>query len=415
MIEVLDLCKKAKAASIELARFSTADKNRALVAIADALVANEGFILEANKKDLEEGKKRGISAALMDRLLLNSKRINEMSEGLRDVVGLRDPVGEVIKGWRVPNGLLINQVRVPLGVVGVIYEARPNVTVDAAGLCLKTGNTAILRGSSIALNSNLALVEVISKALVSAGLPLYSVQLLSDTSHEAANELMKMHQYIDVLIPRGGTSLIQSVIENATVPVIETGVGNCHIYVDASANQEMALKIVINAKTQRPGVCNAAETLLVHKDIASSFLPRVLKELTEKKVVIFGCSITKSLFAEAEIATEEDWYAEYLDLKLAVKVANSLEEAINHIQKYGTKHSEAIVTEDYSAAKKFLEEVDAACVYVNASTRFTDGGQFGLGAEIGISTQKLHARGPMGLEALTSTKFVVYGEGQIRE
>lgn len=415
MIEVLDLCKKAKAASIELARFSTADKNRALVAIADALVANEGFILEANKKDLEEGKKRGISAALMDRLLLNSKRINEMSEGLRDVVGLRDPVGEVIKGWRVPNGLLINQVRVPLGVVGVIYEARPNVTVDAAGLCLKTGNTAILRGSSIALNSNLALVEVISKALVSAGLPLYSVQLLSDTSHEVANELMKMHQYIDVLIPRGGTSLIQSVIENATVPVIETGVGNCHIYVDASANQEMALKIVINAKTQRPGVCNAAETLLVHKDIASSFLPRVLKELTEKKVVIFGCSITKSLFAEAEIATEEDWYAEYLDLKLAVKVANSLEEAINHIQKYGTKHSEAIVTEDYSAAKKFLEEVDAACVYVNASTRFTDGGQFGLGAEIGISTQKLHARGPMGLEALTSTKFVVYGEGQIRE
>lgn len=415
MIEVLDLCKKAKAASIELARFSTADKNRALVAIADALVANEGFILEANKKDLEEGKKRGISAALMDRLLLNSKRINEMSEGLRDVVGLRDPVGEVIKGWRVPNGLLINQVRVPLGVVGVIYEARPNVTVDAAGLCLKTGNTAVLRGSSIALNSNLALVEVISKALVSAGLPLYSVQLLSDTSHEAANELMKMHQYIDVLIPRGGTSLIQSVVENATVPVIETGVGNCHIYVDASANQEMALKIVINAKTQRPGVCNAAETLLVHKDIASSFLPGVLKELTEKKVVIFGCSITKSLFAEAEIATEEDWYAEYLDLKLAVKVANSLEEAINHIQKYGTKHSEAIVTEDYSAAKKFLEEVDAACVYVNASTRFTDGGQFGLGAEIGISTQKLHARGPMGLEALTSTKFVVYGEGQIRE
>ncbi len=415
MIEVLDLCKKAKAASIELARFSTADKNRALVAIADALVANEGFILEANKKDLEEGKKRGISAALMDRLLLNSKRINEMSEGLRDVVGLRDPVGEVIKGWRVPNGLLINQVRVPLGVVGVIYEARPNVTVDAAGLCLKTGNTAVLRGSSIALNSNLALVEVISKALVSAGLPLYSVQLLSDTSHEVANELMKMHQYIDVLIPRGGTSLIQSVIENATVPVIETGVGNCHIYVDASANQEMALKIVINAKTQRPGVCNAAETLLVHKDIASSFLPGVLKELTEKKVVIFGCSITKSLFAEAEIATEEDWYAEYLDLKLAVKVANSLEEAINHIQKYGTKHSEAIVTEDYSAAKKFLEEVDAACVYVNASTRFTDGGQFGLGAEIGISTQKLHARGPMGLEALTSTKFVVYGEGQIRE
>ncbi len=415
MIEVLDLCKKAKAASIELARFSTADKNRALVAIADALVANEGFILEANKKDLEEGEKRGISAALMDRLLLNSKRINEMSEGLRDVVGLRDPVGEVIKGWRVPNGLLINQVRVPLGVVGVIYEARPNVTVDAAGLCLKTGNAAILRGSSIALNSNLALVEVISKALANAGLPLYSVQLLSDTNHEAANELMKMHQYIDVLIPRGGASLIQSVIENATVPVIETGVGNCHVYVDASANQEMALKIVINAKTQRPGVCNAAETLLVHKDIASSFLPGVLKELTEKKVVIFGCSITKSLFAEAEIATEEDWYAEYLDLKLAVKVVNSLEEAINHIQKYGTKHSEAIVTEDYSAAKKFLEEVDAACVYVNASTRFTDGGQFGLGAEIGISTQKLHARGPMGLEALTSTKFVVYGEGQIRE
>ncbi|MDP3013141.1 MAG: glutamate-5-semialdehyde dehydrogenase, partial [Candidatus Subteraquimicrobiales bacterium] len=327
MSEVLKLCKKAKAASVELAKFSTTDKNKALANMADTLMANQKSILEANEKDLEEGRKRCISSALMDRLLLNSKRIEEMSKGLHEVIGLRDPIGEVVKGWRVSNGLIITQVRVSLGVVGIIYEARPNVTVDATGLCIKTGNAVVLRGSSVAINSNLALTKVISEAASKTGLPLHSVQLLSNTSREAASELMKMHQYIDVLIPRGGASLIQSVIENATIPVIETGVGNCHVYVDKAANQNMALKIVLNAKIQRPGVCNAAETLLVHKEIARDFLPRALKELTEKKVEIFGCPVTKSLFSEAKNASEEDWHTEYLDLKLAVKVVDSLDKA----------------------------------------------------------------------------------------
>jgi len=411
---VEDICKNAKQASIGLAGISAEIKNKALERMADALVARNGEIITANKKDLEEGRRREISAALMDRLLLDQSRIEEMAQGLRDVAALKDPVGEVVKGWKIPNGLLINLVRVPLGVVGMIYEARPNVTVDAAGLCVKTGNAVVLRGSSVALNSNLILTEILAEAGSDAGLPENSIQSIPTASREAANELMRMHGYVDVLIPRGGASLINSVVENSTVPVIETGVGNCHVYVDKSADLDMAQKIAINAKVQRPGVCNAAETLLVHQDIAGTFLPRVLSELRNNNVTIYGCTITRSIHPGVEEAEEKDWMTEYLDLKLAVRVVDSIEEAIKHIQKYGTGHSEAIVTEDYSAANLFTQGVDAAAVYVNASTRFTDGGQFGMGAEIGISTQKLHARGPMALEAMTSTKYIVYGEGQIR-
>lgn len=411
---VEDICKNAKQASIGLAGISAGMKNQALERMADALVARNGEIITANKKDLEEGRKKEISAALMDRLLLDQSRIEEMAQGLRDVAALKDPVGEVVKGWKNPNGLLINLVRVPLGVVGMIYEARPNVTVDAAGLCVKTGNAVVLRGSSVALNSNLILTEILADAGSDAGLPENSIQSIPVASREAANELMKMHGYVDVLIPRGGASLINNVVENSTVPVIETGVGNCHVYVDKSADLDMAQRIAINAKVQRPGVCNAAETLLVHQDIAGTFLPQVLTELRNNNVTIYGCTITRSIHPSVEEAEEKDWMTEYLDLKLAVRVVDSIDEAIKHIQKYGTGHSEAIVTEDYSAATLFTQGVDAAAVYVNASTRFTDGGQFGMGAEIGISTQKLHARGPMALEAMTSTKYIIYGEGQIR-
>ncbi|MDO8886150.1 glutamate-5-semialdehyde dehydrogenase [Candidatus Oleimmundimicrobium sp.] len=414
MSEVLELGKKAKKASVKLANISTEIKNRALRAMADALITNTKEIIEINKKDLEEGKKRNFTKALIDRLLLNEARIEDMAKGLREVAFLKDPVGEIIKGWKLPNELEILQVRVPLGVIGIIYEARPNVTVDAAGLCVKSGNAVILRGGSVAINSNLILTNILADAGVKEGLPENSIQSVLTTDRAAVTELMKMHDYVDVLIPRGGASLIQSVIENSTVPVIKTGLGNCHIYVDKLANLSMAEKIVINAKCQRPGVCNAAETLLVHKDVAKIFLPKILKELQERNVEVFGCPVTCSVYPGVNKATEEDWKTEYLDLKMAVKVMESLDEAILHIQKYGTNHSEAIVTEDYSAAKRFTEEVDAAAVYVNASTRFTDGGEYGLGAEVGISTQKLHARGPMGLQALTSTKYVVYGEGQVR-
>ncbi len=414
MSAVSNICKNAKEASQALASMSTEVKDKALFEMADALIARNSEIIKANEKDLEQGRKKEIPAALMDRLLLNESRIREMAQGLKDVAALRDPNGEIVKGWRIPNGLLITVVRVPLGVVGMIYEARPNVTVDAAGLCVKTGNTVVLRGSSVALNSNLKLTKIISDAASKAGLPVNSIQSIPSASREAVNELMRMHEFIDVLIPRGGAGLINSVIENSTVPVIETGVGNCHVYVDKSANLDMAERIVINAKTQRPGVCNAAETLLVHRDIAGTFLDRVISQLRDKGVKIYGCAITRSIHSGIEDAKEEDWITEYLDLKLAVRVVNSVDDAIKHIQKYGTKHSEAIVTEDYAAATRFTNEVDAAAVYINASTRFTDGGQFGMGAEIGISTQKLHARGPMALEALTSTKYVVYGSGQIR-
>lgn len=412
---VLEVGKRAKEAAQKLATADTNLKNRALLAMAESLLAQTPEIIKANALDVEEGKKRGLSAAIMDRLMLNQKRIEEMAQGLREVAELPDPVGEIIHGWKRPNGLVINKVRVPFGVVGIIYEARPNVTVDAAGLCLKTGNAVILRGSDTAFNSNASLVDTISQAASEAGLPKDSIQLIRDKGREAANQLMRLHEFVDVLIPRGGAGLIKTVVENSSVPVIETGCGNCHVYVDEEANLGMAERIIVNAKVQRPGVCNAAETLLVHRSVAEKFLPKILKELQQRGVELHGDVLTRSLGKDVLEATEEDWYTEYLELKLAVRVVGSLGEAIAHINKYGTKHSETIVTENYRNAKQFTEEVDAAAVYVNASTRFTDGGQFGFGAEIGISTQKLHVRGPMGLPELTSSKYVVYGTGQVRE
>lgn len=410
-----ELGKKAKEASRKLATMSESQKNKALYAMADALEKNLQLIIEENKKDLEEGDRQGISKALRDRLLLNEARIREMAEGLRQVASLKDPVGEIIEGWKRPNGLTIYKVRVPIGVIAMIYEARPNVTVDAAGLCLKSGNAVILRGSSVAWHSNMILTKIISEAAEREGIPEGAIQQVPDTSRESAEELMRMVGYVDCLIPRGGAGLIRSVVENAKVPTIETGVGNDHIYVDKSADFEKAMKIVINAKCQRPGVCNAAETLLVHKDIAEEFLPRMLNLLKENGVTIYGCEETRRIVPWVEQATEKDWETEYLDLKIAVKVVQDINEAINHIHRYGTKHTEAIITEDYTQARKFVDEVDASLVLVNASTRFNDGGQFGFGAEIGISTQKLHARGPMALRELTTYKYIAFGDGQVRE
>lgn len=413
--EVIALAQRAKVAAAELATLNTEVKNRALKAMAHALRERAPEILEANAKDMEAGQAQGLSRALLDRLLLNEKRIEEMAQGLEALVSLPDPVGEITSMWTRPNGLKIGRMRVPLGVIGIIYEARPNVTVDAAGLCLKTGNAVILRGGSEAINSNRAITRIISTAATLHGVPEGAIQLIDTTDREAVHVMLRLNEYIDVLIPRGGAGLIRTVVENATVPVIETGVGNCHVYVDADAELEMAEKIVINAKTQRPGVCNAMETLLVHKDIAPAFLPVVAEKLRGLGVELRGCEYTRALVPFAKEATEEDWATEYLDLILAVKVVNDLEEAIEHIAKYGTKHSEAIVTTNYTKAWEFLKRVDAAAVYVNASTRFTDGFQYGFGAEIGISTQKLHARGPMGPEQLTTFKYVVFGSGQIRE
>jgi glutamate-5-semialdehyde dehydrogenase len=412
--EVIQKAHSARAAATALASASTAAKDRALGAIADALGEHAAEILDANAVDVEGARKAGSPAAFIDRLALNERRIGEMADGLRQVVSLPDPVGTVIAGWKRPNGLEIRKVRVPLGVIGIIYESRPNVTVDAAGLCLKAGNAVILRGGSEAIESNKALARVIRTAVESAGLPREAVQLIETTDRAAAQKMMKLNGLIAVLIPRGGAGLIRRVIENATVPVIETGVGNCHVYVDQAADLPMAQEIAFNAKCQRPGVCNAMETLLVHQAVAGDFLPAMARRLIEAGVEIRGCERTQRLVPDAKEATEEDWYAEYLSLILAVKVVDSLDDAIAHIGKYGTMHSEAIVTKDYAAARKFTEQVDAAAVYVNASTRFTDGYQYGLGAEIGISTQKLHARGPMGLEELTTYKWIVFGEGQIR-
>lgn len=394
---------------------SSAVKDRALHAMADALEANAARILEANAIDVDQAKARGTTGALIDRLTLNQQRVRDMAEGLRQVSALPDPVGEVIRGWQRPNRLRVSKVRVPLGVVGIIYEARPNVTVDAAGLCLKSGNAVVLRGGSEAIRSNTAIAQVISDAAHAAGLPNGAINLIESTDRSAAVEMMQQHGLIDVLIPRGGAGLIRSVIENATIPVIETGTGNCHLYISASADLDMAETILVNAKTQRPGVCNAVETLLVHEAAAETFLPRAAKVLTDHGVQLRGCERARALVPEMEAATEEDWATEYLDMVLAVRVVPSFEAAVDHIAEYGSGHSEAIVTDDYREAERFAQYVDAAAVYVNASTRFTDGGQFGFGAEIGISTQKLHARGPMGLEELTTVKYVVHGEGQIRE
>lgn len=414
-VQVLEeMGRRAREAALKLAVVNTESKNRALVEMAEALRSRRKEILAANEEDRAAGRESGMSSALMDRLTLNDKRIEEMATGLLEVAALPDPVGEIISGWRLPNGLEIQKVRVPLGVVGIIYEARPNVTVDAAGLCVKSGNAVILRGSSSAFRSNRILTEVIAAAAEAAGLPGGCIQLVPYADRETAKALMRMRDHLDVLIPRGGAGLIRTVVEESMVPVIETGVGNCHTYVDASADLDMALRIVVNAKCQRPGVCNAMETMLVHEAVADEFLPRAAQELRERGVVLRGCPRTREILPDVEEATEADWYEEYLDLILAVRVVADVDEAVGHINRYGSKHSEAIVTRDYEAARSFVARVDAADVYVNASTRFTDGGQFGLGAEIGISTQKLHARGPMSLRELTSSKFVIYGDGQVR-
>jgi glutamate-5-semialdehyde dehydrogenase len=412
--QMQDIGELAKSASYQLSVVSTEVKNQALQAMARALQERTEMILEANKQDMEAGRAKGLSDALLDRLLLTPERINIMAEGLQALVGLPDPVGEITKVSVRPNGLRVGKMRMPLGVIGIIYEARPNVTVDAAGLCLKSGNAVILRGGSEALNSNLALSNVISAAAVSAGIPEGAIQLISTTDREAASILMTMNDYIDVLIPRGGRGLINAVIAQATVPVLQTGTGNCHTYVEEDADLDTALKIVVNAKTQRPGVCNAMESLLVNAKVADEFLPSVVDALQEKGVEVRGCSRTVAICSDCVPAVEDDWGTEYLGLILAVKVVEDLEEAIAHINSYGSKHSEAIITNSYQKATQFIQRVDGAAVFVNASTRFTDGNQFGLGAEIGISTQKLHARGPMGLEELTSMKFIVFGDGQIR-
>ncbi len=412
--EIRSKAQKAGEAARTLAGLSAGQKNHALMLMADALEKETPAILEANRADVGAGREKGLSRALLDRLLLTPDRVQDMAAGLREVTRLQDPVGEVEAMWLRPNGLQVGRIRVPLGVIGVIYEARPNVTVDAAGLCLKAGNAVILRGGSEAINSNKAITRVISSALFRGGVPEGAVQLVESTDRAAVTAMLKMNGFIDVIIPRGGAGLIRTVVENATVPVIETGVGNCHVYVDEGADLEMAASIVVNAKCQRPGVCNAMETLLVHSGVAEEFLPKILGRLRELGVEIRGDDRVRSQADWVMAAGEEDWVAEYLDLILAVKVVDSLEGAMDHIHRYGTKHSEAIVTRDYGRARRFLKEVDAAAVYVNASTRFTDGFQYGFGAEIGISTQKLHARGPMGLKELTTYKYIVYGDGHIR-
>ena len=415
MNEMLEkLGQNAKDAEVVLRNLSTNDKNRTLETVAQALTDHTEEILKANALDVENGKKNQMPEGLIDRLMLNADRIGGMADGLRQLVGLEDPIGEVTGMKKRPNGLLIGQKRVPLGVIGIIYEARPNVTSDAFGLCFKTGNVVILKGGSDAIHSNTAIVKCIREALVSAGITENAIQLIEDTSRETAAEFMKMNQYVDVLIPRGGRGLIKAVVNQSTIPVIETGTGNCHIYVDETADLQMAADIVINAKTQRVGVCNACESLLVNRRVKDEFLPVLAERLKEKHVEVRADKDAGELMPGAVPATEEDWGTEYLDYILSVKVVDSVEEAIAHINRYNTKHSEAIITNDYVHAQNFLDEVDAAAVYVNASTRFTDGNEFGFGAEIGISTQKLHARGPMGLLALTTTKYIIYGNGQVR-
>lgn len=420
-MELLDICKQAKKIAPKIGILDTNTKNQTLLTVADFLVKEQNFILDANKIDIENGKKNHMPEGLLDRLLLTETRIAQMAEGLRQVAALDDPIGEVLGMKKRPNGLMIGQKHVPLGVVGIIYEARPNVTADAFALCFKTGNVVILKGGSDAIHSNIAIVETIRKALAKESIPEQAISLIEDTSRETAAVFMKMNEYVDVLIPRGGAGLIKAVVNQATIPVIETGTGNCHIFVDETADFNMAIDIIMNAKTQRIGVCNACESLVLHEKIADAFLPKLMKRLAEKEVEVHGDEkvmqiadgcVKKELLVPA---TEEDWGREYLDYKISAKVVSSVDEAIAHINKYNTGHSEAIITNNYSNAEKFLNEIDAACVYVNASTRFTDGFEFGFGAEIGISTQKLHARGPMGLIALTSTKYIIYGNGQIRK
>lgn len=404
----------AHKAACALGVVSAAVKNKALLAMADALLAKTDFIIEANDRDMQAARENGMRESMQDRLRLTPERIEGMAEGLRQVAALPDPVGNVIGGQTLANGLKITKVRVPLGVIGIIYEARPNVTADAIGLCLKSGNAVVLKGGSEAMQSNMAVAGVLTEAAEAAGIPQGAIQFIDTADRAAVTALIKLNDFVDVVIPRGGAGLIKAVVQNATVPVIETGSGICHTYVDAAADCVMARKIAFNAKVQRPSVCNAMETLLVHKDVAGKFLPQMLDEYFKAGVQIFCCPATQEFDERVQPATEEDWATEYGDLRLSVKIVEDIDEALEHIAKYGTKHSECIVTEDYNAARKFQDCVDAAAVYVNASTRFTDGFEFGFGAEIGISTQKLHARGPMALPELTSYKFLINGSGQTR-
>lgn len=409
-----ELGVKAKIASRETGKMSTNVKNEALVAVADALVRDTEALLRANELDMENGRTNGMPEGLLDRLLLTPARVEQMALGLRQIADLEDPIGEYISMKNRPNGLRIGQKRVPIGVIGIIYEARPNVTADAFGLCFKTGNAVILKGGKDAANSNEAIVACIRRALGSLEINPNAISLIEDNSREVTTEFMKMNEYLDVLIPRGGAGLISAVVQNATVPVIETGTGNCHIFVDESADLNMAVEIINNAKTQRIGVCNAAESLVIHRKVAKEVLPMIKAKLDEHNVEIRGDIDAVNICPEFNLADDSDWGTEYLDYKISVKIVDNIDEAIAHINRYNTGHSEAIITENLQNAEKFMDEIDAACVYVNASTRFTDGFEFGFGAEIGISTQKLHARGPMGLLALTSTKYVIYGQGQIR-
>lgn len=412
------LIKQGQAAK-EAARFlavaSADSKNKALLHMAGKLEERKDEIIESNLSDMEQARSEGLSSALLDRLTLNENRIKAMADGLRQIAGLPDPIGEVVSMSRRPNGLDVGQIRTPIGVIGLIYESRPNVTADAAGLCLKAGNAIILRGGQEAINSNRKITAVISEAAKECGIPRGAIQLVDSLDREAAVMMMKMHDYVDVLIPRGGKGLKKAVQENASVPIIMTGMGNCHVYVDEFADLQKAVRIVHNAKVQRPSVCNAAETLLVHKAVAQQFLPLVIDDLQEAEVEIRGCARCREIVSGIYQATEADWDTEYLDLIIAVKVVDSVDEAIDHINRHGTGHSEAIISENYSHVRKFMAGVDAAAVYANASTRFTDGNEFGFGAEMGISTQKLHARGPMGLKELTTVKFIIYGDGQIRK
>ncbi|MBO5936428.1 MAG: glutamate-5-semialdehyde dehydrogenase [Clostridia bacterium] len=404
----------AKKAERVLMTATSEMKNKALEAIAKALIENTAYIEENNRIDIENARSNGMSESMIDRLSLNESRIRAISDAVLQVASLDDPCGKVVSGTKRPNGLLIEKVTVPLGVIAVIFEARPNVTVDAAALCLKSGNSVILRGGKEAINSNKAMTAIMRKAVASAGLPEDCIQLVEDTSRESAVALMKMNDYVDVLIPRGGAGLIKSCVANATVPVIETGTGNCHIYVDKDADLDMAAEIIFNAKTSRPSVCNACESLVIHRDVAKEALPMIKAKLDEKNVIIHGDDETAKIIPDVIIATEEDYAKEYLGYEISIKIVCDIDEAIEHIMKYTSSHSECIVTNNYFAQKKFTSQVDAAAVYVNASTRFTDGGEFGFGAEIGISTQKLHARGPLGLPELTSMKYIISGEGQIR-
>ena len=410
-----ELGKRAKAAEAFISSASTMQKNKALAAISKALIENSSLIIAENAKDIAAARENGMSEAKQDRLMLDASRIEGIAKGVDQIIALGDPIGEIIGGGNRPNGLQIIKTRVPLGVIGIIFESRPNVTVDAAALCLKTGNVVILKGGKEAINSNICLGKIMREAVGSAGLPADIIQVVENTDRETTNELMRLNGYVDVIIPRGSANLIQAVVRNATVPVIETGAGNCHVYVDASADLDMAVEITDNAKTQRPSVCNAIESLLVHKDVAEKFLPMIAERFKGHNVKIYGCDRTIAILGSSvEKATETEYATEFNDYIIAVKVVDDIDEAIAHIRKYSTKHSECIVTSSLENARKFQTQVDAAAVYVNASTRFTDGGEFGFGAEIGISTQKLHARGPMGLAELTTVKYLINGNGQVR-